>query len=70
MRHQDPFPPSRQVLGFNTASGMRSHATANILAIARSTLSFNTASGMRSHATETLFTGQTKHKIVSIPQAV
>ena len=38
--------------GFNTASGMRSHATMIDRQTELDKMSFNTASGMRSHATQ------------------
>ena len=38
-------------MGFNTASGMRSHVTSVEFIWQRSQASFNTASGMRSHVT-------------------
>ena len=41
-------------MGFNTASGMRSHVTESLSALEAITpISFNTASGMRSHVTGT-----------------
>ena len=39
---------------FNTASGMRSHATTYLISQHTIGCSFNTASGMRSHATREL----------------
>ena len=38
-------------LRFNTASGMRSHVTFDVVPVERDCAGFNTASGMRSHVT-------------------
>ena len=54
---------------FNTASGMRSHATLYVNEVELDNMGFNTASGMRSHATQAVCFG-IDHLNVSIPQAV
>ena len=56
-------------VSFNTASGMRSHATKGSTVRIVRIAGFNTASGMRSHATRFLATPGANLR-VSIPQAV
>ena len=55
--------------GFNTASGMRSHATVSKRSCLYRAIGFNTASGMRSHVTRRKYSKCSKNE-VSIPQAV
>ena len=59
------------LVGFNTASGMRSHVTLEVLELkVDEHRGFNTASGMRSHVTTQLKKELTEQIKVSIPQAV
>ena len=58
-------------MGFNTASGMRSHVTYNLLSrFTQIDPRFNTASGMRSHVTAFRNFKYEETNKVSIPQAV
>ena len=60
-----------EAIGFNTASGMRSHVTRRRGASwTTSFKGFNTASGMRSHVTMSCTAGFESIMVVSIPQAV
>ena len=52
MRHDVLVELRKEVVRFNTASGMRSHATGVVISCCfQLSTRFNTASGMRSHAT-------------------